>query len=203
MRERLSGQFYVWSIAVGYGLAALLFIISWWKSQHYGPQIGAVWSLWALVPLVYSVVIWLRLVFVIWEAIQDGYARVTPGKAVGLLLIPFFNFYWVFRAVACFPKDYNEFVDRHELKAPKLEPHMFVAFSVLFCAGSHASFALIIVGAILARRICDAVNLIPEGELIPANDAPAERPLPETEARRHEKVTPGPFDFGAMLREEE
>lgn len=31
----------------------------------------------------------------------------TPGKAVGFLFIPFFNFYWIFKAYGSLPKDLN------------------------------------------------------------------------------------------------
>ena len=31
-----------------------------------------------------------------WHILQPGEARTSPGKAVGFLFIPFFNFYWIF-----------------------------------------------------------------------------------------------------------
>ena len=44
-----------------------------------------------------------------WAAIQDGYARTTPGKAIGFMFIPFFNIYWMFQAIWGYSKDYNNF----------------------------------------------------------------------------------------------
>src|SRR5215472_4189380 len=41
----------------------------------------------------------LVLIYQMWQSIQDGHARTTPGKAVGFLFIPFFNLYWMFQAV--------------------------------------------------------------------------------------------------------
>ena len=32
----------------------------------------------------------------LWSAIPEKFRSTTPGKAVGFLFIPFFNFYWVF-----------------------------------------------------------------------------------------------------------
>jgi hypothetical protein len=34
-----------------------------------------------------------------WKAIPAGFARMTPGKAVGYLFIPFFGLYWFFPSV--------------------------------------------------------------------------------------------------------
>jgi heme/copper-type cytochrome/quinol oxidase subunit 4 len=164
MTEQVSKRYFVWSIAGGFGLSILLSIVaiiaamSSYRTDK--PAVVVMWLLLALIPTIYGVIIWLRLIYKMWQAIQDGHARVTPGTAVGFLFIPIFNLYWVFRAVACFPRDYNNFVDRHELNAQKLEPHMFVAFSAFCCAGNSAGLPLLIVGFILISRICDAINAI-------------------------------------------
>jgi hypothetical protein len=43
---------------------------------------------------IYALVILYRC----WSAIQDGPTDVTPGKAIGLLFVPFYNWYWAFIA---------------------------------------------------------------------------------------------------------
>jgi hypothetical protein len=53
------------------------------------------------------------LLYYFWKTIQDGRASTTPGKAVGFLFIPFFNFYWVFRALYCLARDQNRFINYH------------------------------------------------------------------------------------------
>ena len=53
------------------------------------------------------------LLYYFWKMIQDGRASTTPGKAVGFLFIPFFNFYWVFRALYCLARDQNSFIAYH------------------------------------------------------------------------------------------
>ena len=45
-----------------------------------------------------------------WSSIQDGRARTTPGKAIGFMLIPFFNIYWIFQVWGGFTTDYNNFL---------------------------------------------------------------------------------------------
>lgn len=55
-----------------------------------------------------------------WRMIQDGNARTTPGKAVGLMFIPLFNLYWAFQLIWGFAKDYNAYCRRHGIGSP---PH--------------------------------------------------------------------------------
>ena len=48
-----------------------------------------------------------------WQYIQDilGLARTTPGAAVGMLFIPFFNLYWIFNVFPGWATDYNRYLD--------------------------------------------------------------------------------------------
>ena len=61
------------------------------------------------------------LVYKFWQMIQDGFARTTPGKAVGFLFIPFFNFYWWIVAFLGLSKDQNAYIDRH-FSANQVDP---------------------------------------------------------------------------------
>jgi hypothetical protein len=67
----------------------------------------------------------------IWAAIQDGQNPISPGKAIGLLLVPIFNFYWVFRVWAGFPKEFQNFVNRRSLNISKPASFFFVLYSIL------------------------------------------------------------------------
>lgn len=66
-----------------------------------------------------------------WALIQDGYARTTPGKAVGFLFIPFYNFYWIFEAFAGYSKDANAYIARHNLPLQKMDEGLSTAYCVL------------------------------------------------------------------------
>ena len=46
-----------------------------------------------------GVVLYFVWLYQAWRAVPPQYRSTTPGKAVGLLFIPIFNIYWVFRAV--------------------------------------------------------------------------------------------------------
>ncbi len=48
------------------------------------------------IPAIAGIVFTAMLVYKLWDSIQDGTARTTPGKGVGFLFIPFFNFYWIY-----------------------------------------------------------------------------------------------------------
>jgi hypothetical protein len=54
-----------------------------------------------------TMVLWYIILYRCWELIQDGNPRTTPGKAVGFLFIPFYNFYWMFVAFPGWAKDVN------------------------------------------------------------------------------------------------
>ena len=53
------------------------------------------------------------LLYNFWRVVQDGFASTTPGMAIGLLFAPYFNFYWIFRAVYGLSKDLNYYIERH------------------------------------------------------------------------------------------
>lgn len=53
--------------------------------------------------------------FKAWNQIQDGHARTGPGKAVGFMFIPFFNFYWIFVAIYGLSQDLNRYMDERNI----------------------------------------------------------------------------------------
>ena len=126
----------------------------------------------AVILFFYVMVVWLILIYKMWAAIQDGHARATPGKAVGLLFVPIFNLYWGFQALWGFAKDYNRYVDRRALNVRKLPARLFLVFTILSYLGLTPAVlftpAAVLLGAVdtvihlvLVARICDAVNALP------------------------------------------
>jgi len=67
-----------------------------------------------------------------WRTIQDGFARTTPGRAVGLMFIPLFNYYWVFQGFWGFAKDYNAFLTRHKAPSPQIATWPYMVFAISF-----------------------------------------------------------------------
>lgn len=86
-----------------------------------------------LIPLMTYSILYLVQIYRMWNVINDGKSRMTPGKAIGYLFIPFFAVYWIFQVWGGFPTDYNAFVDRYRLnqKVSSLDPTVYQIFPVL------------------------------------------------------------------------
>ena len=79
----------------------------------------------------FSLIVFCAFIHRIWKAIQDGHASTSPNKAVGFIFIPVFNLFWFFQAFWGFAKDYNRFIDRHELDLRRLPGWLYLAYALL------------------------------------------------------------------------
>jgi len=172
-----------------------------------------------LILIISVILIKLKLVGKMWTAIQDGHARTTPNKAVGFLLIPFFNFYWVFQAFWGFSKDYNALISRRSVDAPNTPEGLYLTYAILSVAlffipqiitktppeafarliFSIFIIAWYIISLLMIIKICDAVNSIPVDKIkeIQAGKAAVIR-------RRHfEEASPEPSETEGEALEEE
>jgi hypothetical protein len=70
------------------------------------------------------------LLYRAWAVIQDGRISPTPGRAVGLLFVPFFNVYWVFIGVFGLTRALNRFVRRYDLEAPSASQPLGLSVSL-------------------------------------------------------------------------
>jgi hypothetical protein len=67
-----------------------------------------------LIPIFVAATVLLYILhYRLWQVVQDGFASTTPGMAIGLLFVPYFNLYWIFRATFGLSKDLNSYIDRH------------------------------------------------------------------------------------------
>lgn len=118
--------------------------------------------------LFYAEIVFLVLLYKAWSCIQDGFARTTPGKAVGFLFIPFFNFYWLFQALPGFADDYNSYLHRANIPAAPMARGLLQALAILDVlsiipiAGWFASLAALPVQCVVVTKICTAINALPE-----------------------------------------
>jgi hypothetical protein len=71
------------------------------------------------IPWIASFVLYYVILYKCWKVVQDGYARTTPGQAVGFLFLPFFNWYWMFVAYGGLAKDMNAYMARHQIYAER------------------------------------------------------------------------------------
>lgn len=96
-----------------------------------------------------------------WGSIQDGATPISVGKAIGFLFIPIFSVYWIFRAWGSFPTEYNNYLDRNGLNAPKLSAGAFVFFPVMMLLTAFLLFPLLIMPFVFAAviaRTADSIN---------------------------------------------
>ena len=126
-------------------LAAILLIVA------YLPALGA-----SIMSLVY--------LYRAWNLLQPGGARVTPGKAVGFLFIPFFQLYWVFVAFGGLPAEWNRVMGSHPnlSRAPRLSGGLAMAC----CAGMFFGIGIFLFIPLLAS-ICKGINFMGSLHMMP------------------------------------
>ena len=56
-----------------------------------------------------ALVFWCMHLHRLWSALPENARSTTPGKAIGFLFIPFFNFYWYFRSYVGLVDDTTKF----------------------------------------------------------------------------------------------
>lgn len=98
-------------------------------------RVGWVLLILGMLPFLASAVAAAVLLYRFWQLIQDGKARTTPGKAVGFMFIPFFNFYWVFVAFWGLAKDMNAYVRDHGVSAERVNEGVALAACILSIFG--------------------------------------------------------------------
>ncbi len=168
--KELSKPFYLGSIFGSFGLGILMVLIGAVAMAASGdePNPAILIFFCMMYPLmIYGIVILMILVYKMWDAIQDGPARTTPGKAVGFLFIPFFGLYWIFQAYWGWAVDYNTYVQEKALQgAPKMPEGLALTLCILTLAaivpviGVLISLANIVLMAIFLNKAIDGVNTI-------------------------------------------
>lgn len=74
----------------------------------------------------------LVLLYEIWAIIQIGRVRTTPGRAVGYLFIPLYQFFWLFEAYAGWTQDYNRVLLQYHLKGPRMSKTLGLAVCIVY-----------------------------------------------------------------------
>ena len=110
------------------------------------------------IPIVFAMIFHLMMVYKMWGSIQDGQPRMSPGKAVGFLFIPFFNVYWLFQVYPGFATDYNRHLQQKNLPAKPLSHGLMVGMALMILLA--IPIVNWIIQSIAISKICDAVNAI-------------------------------------------
>jgi hypothetical protein len=96
-----------------------------------------------------------------WKCLSYSGATVTPGAAVGFMFIPFFNFYWLFRAYAGFAREWNLITSAYEdtRLAPRMPEGLFLTFCICMVTIIGIPVAVILAFPVYAA-MCRAINFI-------------------------------------------
>jgi hypothetical protein len=111
----------------------------------------------AIICLILSTIFFYMNVYRAWSCLRAGAPRTTPGQAIGMMFIPFYNLYWIFVAIAGLPKDWNRIVSSYDdlQKAPRLSETTFL----MFCIGSLVFPPLsMIVMFPMMSQLCAGIN---------------------------------------------
>jgi hypothetical protein len=96
---------------------------------------GAALALASVMMAITAAVMQLVQLYRFWRVIQDGQPRTTPGKAVGFLLIPFFDFYWIFHAYYGLAQDTGRYLRERGIRAAAPKPRLAMTLCVLTLLG--------------------------------------------------------------------
>lgn len=118
----------------------------------------------------YLTLLFIKIWYKSWDSIQDGHARTTPKKAIGYSFIPIFNLYWMYQLTWGFAKDFNSYLERHNLSTNKLSEGLFITFATLSILNVFLSYLPIIgqifllieiiLSIVVVNYLCDAINSI-------------------------------------------
>ncbi|WP_157369447.1 zinc ribbon domain-containing protein [Zavarzinella formosa] len=75
------------------------------------------------------------LLYKLWDQVQNGWQKATPGQAVGYLFIPFYNIYWIFVAFVGLADDLNHCAERRLLNVQLASRGLMMAHCVLMLLG--------------------------------------------------------------------
>jgi hypothetical protein len=181
MPKRMSKGFYIGGYLAGIVVSIIVMMgviavdLSILAQHSDDPPLALLLGIAALciIPLVFTLAVFFMFIYSMWAAIQDGYARMTPGKAVGFMLIPLFNFYWVFQVFQGFAEDYNRYIARRQLNLPRLDEQLFLYYPIaVLCSivpfvGGLIALAGLVLLVLIMGKTCDAVNALPTAPQAP------------------------------------
>jgi len=100
----------------------------------------------SVLALVFSLILLYRY----WAVMQPYTKRTTPGKAVGFLFIPIFNFYWIFVAYYGLAKDIDGYLNANRgSTAPRPASGLVLSMVILFLISLLAFFGNVAVLALV------------------------------------------------------
>lgn len=176
--QPISKGFYLGSIVIGLVGGVVLVGIGLAVMAQGEEDAGLAILFLGYIPLIYGAIIGYVLIYKIWAAIQGPTARTTPGKAVGFMFIPFFNFYWIFQAIWGWTKDYNALIAQRGISGPRAPEGLGLATCIIALI-PYVSVITPILMLIFCNAAINGANALTAAPAAPAVEEGAPPPLPE------------------------
>jgi hypothetical protein len=167
--QPISKGFFLGSILGSFGLGILLAFASLarnvWGDRSQAPS-ALMFTCAAFIPMIFGVVVLMMLVYKMWDVIQDGKPRTTPGMAVGLMFVPIFGLYWQFQVYWGWTKDFNAYVEQQGIAAPRMPEGLALTLCILTLAaivplvGLIIALVNLILMVVFLSKACDGINAI-------------------------------------------
>lgn len=129
-----------------------------------GVSLGGLFAA-AIALLLIGAIGFLMVVHRAWGSLPATERRMTPGAAIGRLLIPGYNLYWAFQVFGGFATDYNSWLGKHGSMHRRLPVAVFIGYVVLSLAGViprigfYVAIVQLLVGAYVIAEMSRAANV--------------------------------------------
>jgi len=112
-------------------------------------------------PVLAGTVLQYILIYKLWQVVQDGFARTTPGKAVGFMFIPVFSLYWLFVVYFGLARDQEAYIERHfdnSFTASVRKPHPGIALASVISSWVFLIFYFIFIIIVLSQAFMTQIT---------------------------------------------
>ena len=162
----ISKGFFLGSILGGLGISVVAAIGAIAAFAEWEEDLGAVLLLLALASLLYGAIVLMVFVYRMWASLPYGSGRTTPGAAVGLMFVPFYNMYWVFQVYLGWCQDYNRMAYAEGAPLPRMPEGLAMTLCIMTLLaaipyiGMLFSLVNLVLMPIFVAKACDGINAL-------------------------------------------
>lgn len=127
----MSKTFYLFSIVV---VPSLFMVATWFAGVGALGLDAEAFRAWSMIASFYAFGVFILLWYRAWGSLAARQEKYSPARTALLLLVPFLNLYWMFRAVWGWPKAYNYYAAEKGLNVPPLNDRLFLAYCIFTVA---------------------------------------------------------------------
>ncbi len=162
----ISKGFFLGSVLGGGALGLVSLIGAAIAFEEWEEELGGFLLILALAAVVYSGIVMMVFVYRMWASLPLWAARTTPGAAIGLMFVPFYNFYWVFQVYLGWTQDYNRMALSENAPLPRMPEGLAMTICIMTVAGAVPylgmlfSMTNLVLLPIFMVKACDGINAL-------------------------------------------